>query len=303
MNISGALNLNKPIGCSSHDMVYFARRLFGVKRVGHTGTLDPIAAGVLPILVGSATKLSEILSDRGKSYTATLRLGVETDTMDITGNIIGSAKNMPLPGLDEVREAAKAFLGEIEQVPPVYSAIKVKGKKLYEYAREGIEIKPEPRRVTIYELICEPAAAPGDYILNISCSKGVYIRSICRDIGEKLGCGGTMAALERTRSGSFDIAGAYTVEELERHRENPAPLLISCEEILGGITDKKIYIDGFYTRLAKNGAEIYLHKINADRSVGVGDKVLMYDDTGGFFALGEVREYAGGPACKPVILL
>ena len=308
-NISGALNLNKPAGCSSHDMVYFTRRLFGLKRVGHTGTLDPMATGVLPVLIGGATKLSEILSDRDKSYRAILRLGLATDTMDITGNIISeAAENAPVPGIDEVKQAAAEFIGTIEQIPPVYSAIKLNGRKLYEYARDGIEIKPEPRVITIYSLTCESAGGPREYILDITCSKGAYIRSLCHDIGAKLKCGGVMAALERTRSGNFCISGAYTPEILESLKKDRGPeylesLLISSEEILRGVTNKKIALSGFYEKLAKNGAEIYLHKIKPADDLRAGDKVLMYGENGALFALGEVRVYADGPACKPVIML
>ena len=311
-NISGALNLNKPAGRSSHDMVYFARRLFGVKKIGHTGTLDPMATGVLPILVGSATKLSELLANHDKTYRAVLKLGVTTDTMDITGNVIKSPGDSPLPGLpdfNEVKKAAESFIGEIEQIPPVYSAIKVNGRKLYEYARSGIDIKPEARKVNIYSIICEDSQIVGEYILNINCSKGTYIRSICHDIGEKLNCGGVMAALERTRTGEFDISNSFSPEILEEYKKEQgleylSSLLISCEDILKGVTRKKITLGEFYARLAKNGAEIYLRKLDCDISdFYVGDKILMYDYGDILFALGEVREYENGVACKPVIFV
>ena len=309
-NISGALNLNKPSGCSSHDMVYFARRLFGIKKIGHTGTLDPMATGVLPVLVGSATKLSDLLAGHDKIYRAVLKLGVSTDTMDITGEIIKSAgDNILLPCFDAVKEAAESFIGEISQIPPVYSAIKVKGRKLYEYAREGIDIKPEPRKVNIYSVTCGKAQNFGEYILNISCSKGTYIRSLCNDIGEKLGCGGVMAALERTRTGDFDISGSFSPETLEQYKKERGEeyiksLLVSCEDILKSVTDKKISLGEFYSKLAKNGAEIYLHKINYNGgNFSAGDKVLMYDNNNNLFALGEIREYPDGNACKAAIFV
>jgi len=307
-NINGILNLNKPMGRSSHDMVYFARRLFGVKRAGHTGTLDPMATGVLPILIGSATKLSDLLLNHDKIYRAVLKLGVTTDTMDTTGNIIKSYGETILPGLDEVKKAAESFIGEIEQIPPVYSAIKVKGRKLYEYARAGVEIKPEPRKINIYSITCEKSQNCGEYILDINCSKGTYIRSVCHDIGEKLSCGGVMASLERTRTGNFDISDSYPPEILEKYKEEQGieyltNLLISCEDILKDVTEKKIILSEFYTKLAKNGAEIYIHKIRAEENFNIGDKVLMYDTNDILFALGEIKDYADGIACKPLIFV
>ncbi|MCL2095521.1 MAG: tRNA pseudouridine(55) synthase TruB [Oscillospiraceae bacterium] len=306
MNINGALNLNKPGGKTSHDMVCFARRLFSVKKAGHAGTLDPMATGVLPVLIGSATKLSDLLSGNGKEYRAVLRLGMTADTMDVTGNITGGY-SLPLPDFEEVKEVAGSFTGEILQIPPVYSAIKLKGRKLYEYAREGIEITPEPRRVNIYSLTCEETDNPGDYILNIECSKGTYIRSLCHDIGVRLKCGGVMAGLERTRAGSFDIKESFTPEILEKYKtergeEGLASLIIPCEDILKNITSKKIILDGFYSRLAKNGAEIYLRKLKLNAGdFEPGDKILTYDYNNILFALGEIRDYPDGRACKPVI--
>ena len=304
--MNGVLNLNKPPGKSSHDMVYFARRLFGTKKVGHTGTLDPIATGVLPILVGSATKLSELLSAHDKSYRAVLKLGVISDTMDITGKI--TEVTDVLPGLEDVKEAAKGFVGDIWQTPPVYSAIKQNGKKLYEYAREGIQVNPEPRAVTVYAISCEEGDNPGEYVLDIECSKGTYIRSICHDIGEKLMCGGVMAALCRTRSGDFCISNAHSPEYLEEYRAGGGDfgaLLLSTEDVLKSVAAKKMTLDPFFSKLAKNGAEIYVHKIRAEDSENfcIGDRVLMYDCENALFALGEIKNYEAGPACKPVIFV
>lgn len=308
-NINGILNLNKPPGCSSHDMVYFVRRLFGTKKVGHTGTLDPMASGVLPMLLGSATKLSDLLLERDKSYRAVLKLGISADTMDTTGTLTKRA-NGPLPGFEEVKEAAMGFMGEIWQSPPAYSAVKINGRKLYDYAREGKEIKAEPRLVRIYSLSCEKTDAEGEYILDIDCSKGTYIRSICHDIGEKLSCGGVMAALERTRSGKFRVFEAHSPEYLEDYKakngtEALGSLLFSCEDILKEFAQKKVILDEFYTRLAKNGAEIYIHKIKAENpgDFCLGDKILMYSRENILFALGEIKDYEAGPACKPLIFV
>ena len=306
--------IDKPAGVTSFGVVARVRRVLSEKagkkvKVGHTGTLDPLASGVLPILVGSATKLSDLFLARDKAYRAVLKLGIATDTMDITGNVTGRA-NGPLPGLDEVRGAAKSFLGSIWQTPPIYSAIKINGKKLYEYARENKEVKIEPRAVAIYSISCEKTDIPGEYILDIECSKGTYIRSICHDIGEKLSCGGAMAALERTRSGEFCVSGAHAPEYLEtckaeRGIEGLGALLVSCGDFLGGVAQKKITLGEFYSRLAKNGAEIYMHKIKAENpgEFFLGDKILMHDHENALFALGEIREYEAGPACKPMIFI
>ena len=296
--INGVLNLDKPAGKSSHDMVYFARRLYNIKKVGHAGTLDPEATGVLPMLLGSATKLSDLLLNHDKEYRAVLRLGVSTDTMDATGRILKAGGS--LPGLEQVREACAGFAGEIMQTPPMYSAIKVNGRKLYEYARENISLELQPRRVNIYKLTCGQGEVAGEYILDIKCSKGTYIRSLCHDIGEKLGCGGIMAGLRRTASGMFGIAQACAPDYL-LGLENPASALISCEDVLSRFTERKIKLDAFYSRLAKNGAEIYLQKLGLH--LDAGEKVLMYDENNILFAFGEVKSFAGGAACKPQIFI
>jgi len=296
--INGVLNLNKPVGKSSHDMVYFARRVYNIKKIGHAGTLDPEASGVLPLLLGSATKLSDLLLNHDKSYCAVLKLGVSSDTMDGTGKILKTSDK--LPDFGQVQEICEGFTGEIMQTPPMYSAIKLNGRKLYEYARENKNVELQPRRVNIYELTCEQTDRADEYILNIKCSKGTYIRSLCNDIGEKLNCGGIMQGLCRTSSGLFDIAHAYKPEQVQE-LENPASVLVSCEQILKNFTDKKITLDSFYSKLAKNGAEIYLRKINADFETG--EKILMYDENNNLFAFGEVSQFKGGPACKAQIFI
>ena len=308
-NISGVLNLNKPAGKSSHDMVYFARRVYGVKKAGHAGTLDPEASGVLPILVGSATKLSDLLLNHDKKYRAVLKLGVTTDTMDATGKILKTCGE--LPDFWQVREACGGFTGEIMQTPPMYSAVKINGRKLYEYARKNIDAADlareiEPRKIKIYELACGQTGQAGEFILNISCSKGTYIRSLCHDIGEKLGCGGIMSDLCRTAAGRFEIAQAHAPEYVQS-LESPESLLVSCERVLQNFTGHKIILDAFYSKLAKNGAEIYLHKLGLDKSgrlnFDAGDRIMMYDDQNMLFALGEVKNFAGGAACKPQIFV
>ncbi len=207
----GIINLNKPTGKTSHDMVSFVRKTLGIRRVGHAGTLDPEASGVLPILVGKATALSELLTDKTKSYTAGVQLGVETDTYDATGTVTGTSPVRPTA--EEIQKGAKGFIGTIEQVPPMYSAIKKDGKKLYDLARQGITIERKPRRIEIFDISCFDFQEDG-FSMEVSCSKGTYIRSLCHDLGKALGTCACMASLVRSRSGPFSLAEAVTPEEL-----------------------------------------------------------------------------------------
>ncbi len=206
----GIINLHKPTGKTSHDMVSLVRRTLGLKRVGHTGTLDPEASGVLPILVGKATGLSELLTEKTKGYTARVRLGIATDTYDLAGTVTETSDVIPTEA--EIRAAAKAFIGKISQLPPMYSAIKKDGKKLYELARQGIEIEREAREVEIYDLRLYDFSF-NEFSLDVTCSKGTYIRSLCYDLGRALGTYATMASLVRTKSGIFTLENAVTPEE------------------------------------------------------------------------------------------
>ena len=207
---------------SSHDVVYQLRRMTGQKKIGHMGTLDPQARGVLPVCMGSATRLSDLFLKADKQYRAVLRLGIVTDTQDMTGKVL--EENDAIPDGDTLRKVISSFTGEILQVPPMYSAVKHQGKKLYQLARKGVEIEREPRKVFIREIIIEKFEGPLVTML-VTCSKGTYIRTLCADIGEKAGCGGCMESLVRTRSGPFRIEGSMTLSEIERPasgQENPA---------------------------------------------------------------------------------
>lgn len=211
--MNGILIMDKPKGITSHDVVNIVRKVFNTKRVGHAGTLDPIATGVLVILIGEATKKSEALLNDDKSYTATLRLGLATDTGDSSGK---STRAGSVDGLehDAVKNAIMNFTGEIEQTPPMYSAVKFKGRNLYKWARKGIEVPRKARKINIKEIDIKKISLP-DVIFDVTCSKGTYIRQLCADIGDKLGCGGHMAELRRTRSGAYGISQAITVEKLK----------------------------------------------------------------------------------------
>jgi tRNA pseudouridine55 synthase len=209
----GILNIYKEAGYTSHDVVAKLRGICGQKRIGHTGTLDPEATGVLPVALGNATGLCGLLTEQDKEYVAVLRLGVATDTQDLSGRIL---RERPVAvGEEEFRAAAAQFQGEYRQVPPMYSALKIGGKKLYELARAGKEVERRPRPVTVYWLEILEIALP-EARIKVSCSKGTYIRTLCADIGEKLGCGAAMASLERTKAGRFGGETAVTLGDARK---------------------------------------------------------------------------------------
>ncbi len=213
--MNGFLIANKPTGITSSDMVvYVRRRLPRGTAIGHGGTLDPEASGVLPLCIGKATRLFDYIIDKTKTYLAEIQLGVETDTQDATGKVV--AQSGVRVGEAELRAAAACFVGEIEQVPPMYSAIKRDGKRLYELARRGETVAVEPRRCRVDAIAVEACTGKDRYRLRVDCGKGVYIRTLCHDIGCRLGCGAHMASLERTAAGVFRIEDALTREDIER---------------------------------------------------------------------------------------
>lgn len=214
---NGILIVDKDAGYTSHDVVAKLRGIFGQRKIGHTGTLDPEATGVLPVCLGSATKLCDMLTDRDKEYVAELLLGVETDTQDGTGRVL-SEREVTAPEA-EVRRVCESFVGTYDQIPPMYSALKVNGKKLYELAREGKEVERRPRAVTIRELEILECRLPV-VKFRVLCTKGTYIRTLCADIGKRLSCGGIMKSLRRTKAGSFGLDEAHTLDSLQRRKED-----------------------------------------------------------------------------------
>ena len=213
MSTSGFINVLKPAGMTSHDVVSFIRRTYGLKKVGHAGTLDPAAAGVLPIALGSATRLIEYITDADKGYRAELTFGYKTDSGDDMGEVIEQINNFKIPSQQEIDTVLKQFIGRIQQVPPMYSAIKVNGQKLYELARQGKSIEVPTRLVEISAL--NIIKNSGEKLLfDVTCSKGTYIRTLCMDIGAKLNLPATMSFLIRTRVGKFTLQEAVTLEEI-----------------------------------------------------------------------------------------
>lgn len=288
--MNGALILNKPENITSQGAVNAVRKIFGTRRVGHTGTLDPMATGVLTVLVGNAVKASELLLSVEKSYTATLKLGITTDTQDIWGNTTFSY-NGALPSFEELCTVLESFRGDIFQVPPMYSALKRDGQKLCDLARKGACIELEPRPISIFSLEAEKGVTEGEFLLHVRCSKGTYIRTLCHDIGKALGCGAVMKALCRTSNGGFDINTAVTLDEL-RTSDAPEKYLIPTDELFTEY--REVRLSEFYSKLAKCGNEIYLKKIGI--SAEAGEIFRTYDCDGNFFALTQCREYENGMA-------
>ena len=219
----GIINIYKPAGMTSHDVIYKLRKILGIKKLGHTGTLDPLATGVLPVCIGKATRVCEYLDDDFKKYRCTMVLGIETDTQDVTGEIIRRAD---VSGIrpEDVYKAFEGFSGWIDQKPPMYSAVRVKGRRLYEYARAGEEVEVKTRKVFISSLEVEVMdfshdAGSKKVTFTVECSKGTYIRTICQDVGKELGCGACMESLERLASGRFTVEDAVTLDELRRAAE------------------------------------------------------------------------------------
>lgn len=227
--MNGILLVDKPQDWTSHDVVAKLRGVFGERRIGHSGTLDPLATGLLAVFLGKATKAVEFSEAAEKEYVARLRLGIETDTQDITGTILRTSAS--IPGQADLEALLPQFSGEIQQIPPMYSAIKVNGKKLYDIARRGGEIEREPRKITIHELSLLGEEG-GDYLLRVRCSKGTYIRTLCHDIGQALGCGGVMTGLRRTSVGSYHVQDAHTVTALaEMDRAAAEALLLPLDSV------------------------------------------------------------------------
>lgn len=292
---SGVLIVHKHAGVTSHDIVNKIRRLYGTRRVGHTGTLDPMATGVLVVLVGRAAKASEYLVSDRKQYRAILRLGITTDTEDTTGTIL--TQTAELPTQQEVEEILPCFRGKIQQIPPMYSALKVNGQKLVDLARKGQEVERQPREIEIFSLELEPTERASDYRLTVACSSGTYIRTLCADIGAKLGCGGVMASLERTETGGFTLSQAHTIDEIEAlAAPERLQLLIPTEALFQ--TLPALCLQAFHEKLIRSGCAVASAKLREQSPIGA--RLRLCNATGHFFALGKVVESDGAPAVKAI---
>ena len=289
--IHGVLNIYKEKGFTSHDVVAKLRGIVKQKKIGHTGTLDPDAEGVLPVCLGKATKLCDMLTDKDKTYEATLLLGKTTDTQDITGKVL---EEKSTEDLDEetVKKAVLGFEGAYDQIPPMFSALKIDGKKLYELARDGKEVERKPRRVTIYSISILEINLP-EVRIEVNCSKGTYIRTLCHDIGNVLGCGGCMKTLLRKRVERFDVADSITVGEVETLQKEGCltDKILPIDEMFPEYT--KIYLKPAAAKAVRNGNVfrsgdiLWMPSLDEYRD---GDRVRVYDDERKFIAIYEYRK-------------
>ena len=249
--IHGVINVYKEQGFTSHDVVAKLRGIVGQKKIGHTGTLDPDAVGVLPVCLGRATKLCDMLTDKDKVYEAVMLLGVETDTQDITGQVLKSSETDEITE-EQVRAAVLDFVGDYDQVPPMYSALKINGKKLYELAREGKTVERAARRVQIFDIEILSIALPR-VTMKVHCSKGTYIRTLCHDIGQKLECGACMEKLTRTKVSRFEIKDSLTLAQIEilKKEDRLSEILVPMDQMFADYP--RIIVSGEAARLAYNG--------------------------------------------------
>lgn len=284
--ISGILNILKPPGMTSFDVVGFLRKILRIKKIGHTGTLDPAASGVLPVCIGQATKAIEFMTDKDKLYRAELTLGSVTDTQDSTGEVLD--KRDINASEEDVRNVIASFSGKYRQVPPMYSAVKINGKKLYELARSGVTVEREAREVEIYstkvlDIKYNRQGRPEKILFDAHCSKGTYIRTLCADIGEKLGCGGHMSFLVRMKAGNFDISDALTLQETERlQREGRLEeKLLSAENVFLHLGE--VILTAKEKGKFQNGVWIHLDKVFTGNNF-----IRVLDENREFIAVGQV---------------
>ena len=277
----GIINVYKEKGFTSHDVVAKMRGILGQRKIGHTGTLDPEAEGVLPVCAGKGTKLCDMLTDHDKIYRAVLLLGTETDTEDTTGTVLETKDTSGLTE-NEVRDAVCSFIGDYDQIPPMYSALKVDGKKLYELAREGKTVERKARPVKIFDIRIEKMELP-EVTMTVSCSKGTYIRTLCHDIGMKLSVGGCMKELLRTKVGRFEIADSLTLTDLQKLKEEDrlAEAVLPVEEVFKELLEIRSDTEEM-DKLLKNGNPF---RSRAVKDVKNGDKFRVYHSDGTFIGV------------------
>lgn len=279
--INGILNVYKERGYTSHDVVARLRGIVGQKKVGHTGTLDPDAEGVLPVCLGKATKVCDFLTDKDKVYEAVLLLGKETDTQDVTGTV--RKEQEADCSVQEIEEAVLSFTGAYDQIPPMYSALKVQGKKLCDLARKGIEVERKARTVTIHQIEILEMKLPR-ITMRVHCSKGTYIRTLCHDIGQKLGCGGCMESLKRVRSAGFVLEDAKTLDEIENCKKEGRlqEILYPPDYVFSSI--EKGTVKKKYEKILYNGNRIAPVFFTQAPSGG-GESLRIYDEAGHFIGI------------------
>ena len=280
---SGIINVYKEAGYTSFDVVAKLRGILGIKKIGHTGTLDPDATGVLPVCIGKATKVCDMLTDKDKTYCAVMRLGIVTDTQDMSGSVL-EERDVTVSE-QEVRDVLMSFEGPSQQIPPMYSALKVNGQKLCDLARKGIQVERKPRDIEIHQIVLENIALPL-VKFSVTCSKGTYIRTLCQDVGEKLGCGACMDSLVRTRVSNFAVEDSLKLDEIEalKQKGKLEQHLVAVYEVFA----KYPSVHGKPDATAKlsNGNGLYPEEIaEADLQLTNGDLVRMYMDDGRFVGI------------------
>jgi tRNA pseudouridine55 synthase len=291
-SLDGLLLIDKPPEITSFAVVRRVKKALKVKKVGHLGTLDPFATGLLPLALGEATKLAQFFLDESKTYLATLKLGVETDTQDLTGQVTGESDELPSP--EEIRQAAQAFVGEIEQVPPMYSAVHHQGERLYKLARRGETVAAAPRKVVIHRLGSKDVALP-QLTLEVECGKGTYIRTLAHDLGRTLGCGAHLVGLTRLAVGPFRLEEAMPLDEIEKiaGAEQMQKRLIPLTRCLPGL--KAVRVDGVQARCLAQGQTLPWPEPNP----APGEKVRVVTDDS-LVAVAAVREQGAGQVLAPV---
>ena len=302
--MDGIVNIYKEKGFTSHDVVAIVRKTIRQKKVGHTGTLDPDAEGVLPICVGKATRISDDIMKGKKRYQAVVTLGVTTTTQDASGEIVQKKEFVFEP--EKIKQTVASFIGTYEQIPPMYSAVKVNGKKLYELAREGKEIERKARKITVFDAKITKMMPPDQFEMDIICSKGTYVRTICADIGKKLGYGAHMASLLRTASGRFSLDTAISLEKLKQlaQTQQLQNVLVPLENALEGYGS--IVVAQKASKLLHNGGKIYEYFFEQTKGdVSLGKKVLGYDSNQTLVGIYEIiKEEQKNRLCmKPLKIL
>lgn len=290
--MDGIFIVNKPKGITSFDVVARMRRICDTKKIGHAGTLDPDAVGVLPVCVGRATKIIEYLMEKDKVYQVELILGTATETQDSSGSIL--YEKPVTASIEDIEGAIKSFLGESMQIPPMYSAVRVNGKRLYELARKGIEIERKPRAITISKLDILSIDKKEDKVIavfNVECSKGTYIRTLCNDIGEKLDCGGHMMSLSRTRSGPFKLENSFTLESLENLKDTDDLHSAKLSIDKAVLYMPQVYVNENEAKRLRNGLTILKESLQTGLS-------RVYRENGAFLAIGKTVLQNDRPALK-----
>lgn len=294
--MDGIINIYKEAGFTSHDVVAKLRGILHQKKIGHTGTLDPAATGVLPVCCGKATKVCELLTDKDKSYHAVCRLGIETDTQDTTGTILRTC-DISAVTEEDIYRCVKKFEGNIMQIPPMYSALKVGGKKLYELAREGKVIERAPRPVTISSIeITDLNPSDGTFSMDVTCSKGTYIRTLCHDIGKELGVAAAMEQLVRTGVSVFKIEDAVKLSDVQHMADNEPDRLAECFMTVDSLFSeyRKLHIKREFASYLANGNTL-ADKMFCEENIAaeIGENLLVYDENNVFKAIykREAKEY------------